>query len=161
MGLRGNIRHRSNVGGEDWLRRLVLSRTGARRECEFQYLKRYCKIEEISNEPKVLRFIPEQEYSMSESALMFRLSTIVSTDYFVTAEFALGHLAHAINIPLQQIEQQGLTLPRDATTVFVCRSGVRSLKACALARRAGLIAPLQLEGGLLAWKAAVEPSLPL
>jgi rhodanese-related sulfurtransferase len=45
--------------------------------------------------------------------------------------------------------------------VFMCRSGARSLKACALARRAGLADPLQLEGGLLAWKATVEPSLPL
>ena len=76
-------------------------------------------------------------------------------------EFALGHLAQAINIPLAQIERSDSQLPRHATVVFMCRSGVRSLKACALARRAGIHRPLQLEGGLLAWKAAVEPSMPL
>ncbi|HEX4023251.1 MAG TPA: molybdopterin-synthase adenylyltransferase MoeB [Steroidobacteraceae bacterium] len=76
-------------------------------------------------------------------------------------EFAVGHLPRAVNIPLALIEQQGLSLPRETPTVFICRSGVRSLKACALARRAGMALPLQLEGGLLAWQAAVDPSLPL
>jgi adenylyltransferase/sulfurtransferase len=76
-------------------------------------------------------------------------------------EFARGHLPQAINIPLAHIEQQGLSLPPEAPTVFICRSGVRSLKAGALARRTGMTAVLQLEGGLLAWQAAVEPSLPL
>jgi adenylyltransferase/sulfurtransferase len=77
------------------------------------------------------------------------------------AEFERGHLAQAINIPLGQIERQATTLPREVPTVFLCRSGARSLKACVLARRAGLSEPLQLEGGLLAWKANVDASLPL
>jgi len=76
-------------------------------------------------------------------------------------EFAAGHLPHALNIPLARIEQQRVQLPREGTVVFMCRSGVRSLKACALARRAGVQEALQLEGGLLAWKAAVQSSLPL
>ena len=75
-------------------------------------------------------------------------------------EFAVGHLPQAIKIPLTSIEQKGLSLPRETPTVFICRSGVRSLKAGALARRAGMAAVLQLEGGLLAWQASVEPSLP-
>jgi molybdopterin/thiamine biosynthesis adenylyltransferase/rhodanese-related sulfurtransferase len=77
------------------------------------------------------------------------------------AEFVAGHLPGASNIPLGQIEELGATLPRTGPVVFMCRSGARSLRACALARRAGLEQPLQLEGGLLAWKAAVEPSLSL
>ena len=77
------------------------------------------------------------------------------------AEFVTGHLTGAINIPLGQIERSGAMLPRHERVVFMCRSGARSLKACALARRAGVAEPLQLDGGLLAWKAAVEPSLML
>lgn len=80
---------------------VVLTRSGARRDCEHQYLTRYCKIEEISNEPKVLNQIPEEEYLMSESALMFRLSTIVSSDYFVVAEFSLGHISHQLPVLVQ------------------------------------------------------------
>ena len=75
------------------------------------------------------------------------------------AEFVTGHLPGAINIPLGQIERSGAMLPRHDTLVFMCRSGARSLKACALARRAGVAEPLQLDGGLLAWKETVEPSL--
>ena len=75
-------------------------------------------------------------------------------------EFELGHLPRAINIPLGEIERRLPELPRDQTLVFMCRSGARSLRACALARRVG-IEPLQLEGGLLAFKAAVDPSLRL
>jgi molybdopterin/thiamine biosynthesis adenylyltransferase/rhodanese-related sulfurtransferase len=77
------------------------------------------------------------------------------------AEFVLGHLRGASNIPLAEFEQQGARLPLQGPVVFMCRSGARSLRACALAGRAGLEQPLQLEGGLLAWKAAIEPSLPL
>jgi len=76
-------------------------------------------------------------------------------------EFTVGHLPRAVNIPLTLIEQQGLSLPRETPAVFLCRSGARSLKACALARRAGMTMPLQLEGGLLAWREAVEPGFAL
>ncbi len=75
------------------------------------------------------------------------------------AEFALGHLPRAVNIPLGRFEQPGVALPGALELVFVCRSGVRSLRACALARRAGGPEALQLEGGLLAWQAGVDPSL--
>jgi adenylyltransferase/sulfurtransferase len=76
------------------------------------------------------------------------------------AEFATGHLAGAINLPLGQLERGGAQWPRQRA-VFLCRSGARSLRACALARRAGVEEPLQLEGGLLAWKASIDASLVL
>jgi molybdopterin/thiamine biosynthesis adenylyltransferase/rhodanese-related sulfurtransferase len=99
--------------------------------------------------------------SAAELAVRLTQSNLTLIDVREPAEFALGHLPRAINIPLAQIEQQRAPLPHAGPTVFICRSGVRSLKACALARRAGVSEPLQLEGGLLAWKSAVEPSLPL
>ena len=77
------------------------------------------------------------------------------------SEFLSGHLHGAINIPLGQIAQAGVSLPRREPVVFMCRSGARSRRACALAQRAGVAEPLQLEGGLIAWQAAVEPSLHL
>lgn len=76
-------------------------------------------------------------------------------------EFALDHLAGAVNVPIGQIERGERTWADEDTVVFVCRSGVRSLRACALARRSGLPGALQLEGGLLAWQATVQPSLRL
>ena len=75
-------------------------------------------------------------------------------------EFALGHLPRALNIPLGDLERRLAELPRGEPLVFMCRSGARSLRACALARRAGF-EPRQLDGGLLAFRAAVDPSLRL
>ncbi len=102
-----------------------------------------------------------QRISAEELAARLAQADLTLIDVRDPAEFALGHLPRAINIPLAQIEQRAAPLPHGGPTVFVCRSGVRSLKACALARRAGVAEPLQLEGGLLAWKSSVQPSLPL
>jgi molybdopterin/thiamine biosynthesis adenylyltransferase/rhodanese-related sulfurtransferase len=77
------------------------------------------------------------------------------------AEFAASHLPRAINIPLDSIEHHSRQLPRAGTAIFMCRSGVRSRQACALASRMGVDEAWQLEGGLLAWKAEVDPSLRL
>jgi sulfur-carrier protein adenylyltransferase/sulfurtransferase len=96
---------------------------------------------------------------------MLGQQSMVLVDVREPAEFATGHLPQAVNVPLGQIERElqrgNPTLPRDRTLVFLCRSGARSLKACAFARRSGYENILQLEGGLLAFKDAVDPSLPI
>jgi adenylyltransferase/sulfurtransferase len=76
-------------------------------------------------------------------------------------EFAASHLPRAINIPVNSIEQHSRQLPNAGTVIFMCRSGVRSQRACALASRMGVSEAWQLEGGLLAWRAEVDPSLRL
>ncbi|KTC01162.1 ATP-binding protein [Pseudomonas syringae] len=99
--------------GSDEQPMVILARQTARRACEYQYLTKFCKIEEITNEPKVLSTVPEGEYSLSESALIFRLSSIVSTDYFVAADIRLGELSHNLPVlvvgktsPVQVVLQQ-------------------------------------------------------
>ena len=74
-------------------------------------------------------------------------------------EFEAGHLEGSVNIPLGQLPQRLAGLAPGAAPVFICRSGGRSLAACQMALRAGLAAPANLEGGLLAWAAEVDPSL--
>lgn len=87
--------------GSDEQPMIILARQTARRDCEYQYLTLFCSIEEISNEPKILSTVPESEYSLSESALAFRLSTIVSSDYFVSADIRLGELSHGLPVLVQ------------------------------------------------------------
>lgn len=77
---------------------VTLSRQSPRRDCEYQYLTKYCSIEEIKDEPKILKIAPEKDYSFSESALTFRISSILSNDYFVMANLQLGDLSH--NLPV-------------------------------------------------------------
>lgn len=74
-------------------------------------------------------------------------------------EFEAGHLAGAVNIPLAEIGDRLQEIPVDATPVFICRSGARSLVASGIAVRAGRSGVCNLEGGLLAWSAEVDPAL--
>ncbi len=76
-------------------------------------------------------------------------------------EFAAGHLPAAINLPLGELEQDTGRIPREGAPVFVCRSGTRSRRACALALRAGIGDARALAGGLLAWRESEQPSLAL
>jgi sulfur-carrier protein adenylyltransferase/sulfurtransferase len=74
-------------------------------------------------------------------------------------EFSAGHVAGAINIPLSVLPQRLGEIAPDAAPIFMCRSGGRSLTACRLALGAQIAAPANLEGGLLAWAAEVDPAL--
>jgi adenylyltransferase/sulfurtransferase len=74
-------------------------------------------------------------------------------------EFAAGHLSGSVNIPLGELPQRLREIPPGARPVFICRSGGRSLAACQIAVRANIDSPTNLEGGLLAWAAQVDPSL--
>ncbi|NMF88170.1 ATP-binding protein [Aromatoleum petrolei] len=96
----GNDQSIINLGSDEQPM-VILARQTARRDCEYQYLTQFCSIEEISNEPKVLSVVPESEYSLSESALAFRLSTIVSSDYFVSTDIRFGELSHGLPVLVQ------------------------------------------------------------
>jgi molybdopterin/thiamine biosynthesis adenylyltransferase/rhodanese-related sulfurtransferase len=74
-------------------------------------------------------------------------------------EFSAGHLQGSVNIPLGQLPQQLAQIAPDAAPVFICRSGGRSLAACQMALQANIAAPANLEGGLIAWAAEVDPAL--
>ena len=74
-------------------------------------------------------------------------------------EFTSGHLDGARNIPLADLERRLREFAVGGMPVFVCRSGRRSLTACALALRNGIEAPAHLEGGLLAWAGEIDPNL--
>jgi len=76
-------------------------------------------------------------------------------------EFSTGHLEGAVNIPLGELPRRLAEIAPHNAPVFICRSGSRSLAACELALRAGVAAPANLEGGLLAWAAEIDPALPV
>jgi adenylyltransferase/sulfurtransferase len=86
-------------------------------------------------------------------------SGIVLIDVREPREFTIGHLPGARNIPLPDLERRLAELADGRTPVFVCRSGRRSLMACALALGKGIEAPAHLEGGLLAWAGEIDPGL--
>ena len=74
-------------------------------------------------------------------------------------EFSAGHLAGAVNIPVAELTARLQEIPAGSLPAFVCRSGARSLTACGIALRGGLAEAVNLEGGMLAWAAEVDPTL--
>ena len=89
-----------------------------------------------------------------------RASSLLLVDVREPREFAAGHLESARNIPLAELAER---LPEianaGATPVFMCRSGARSLTACNIALRGEIAEAINLDGGLLAWAAEIDPEL--
>ena len=75
------------------------------------------------------------------------------------AEWAAGHLPGALHIPLGELPQRLDEIASQADPVFICRSGGRSMAACQMALRANIRSPANLEGGMMAWAATIDPSL--
>jgi molecular chaperone HtpG len=84
-------------------RRIVmLSRNQQRRDCELGYLRKYCRIEELADQPKVLQVKPASSYSLAESALTFRLASILSGDYFLECTVKFGKISHGVPVLVTQ-----------------------------------------------------------
>lgn len=84
---------------------------------------------------------------------------ILVVDVREPREFAAGRLVGSLNIPLAELRGRLGEIPAQATPVFVCRSGARSMTACGVAASAGVGNACNLEGGLLAWAAEIDPAL--
>lgn len=71
-------------------------------------------------------------------------------------EFATGHIAGAVNIPLDTLESRLGEVPKDTPIVLYCRTGNRSAQAADLLEGAGY-SDIRDLGGILDWTAAGYP----
>ena len=62
-------------------------------------------------------------------------------------------------IPLNTLPEKLGELPKDQEIVFMCKMGGRSLRACQFAEQQGYRVT-NLQGGILAWSAEVDPKVP-
>lgn len=65
------------------------------------------------------------------------------------------------NIPLAQILIEKEKISKDKPVVVHCRSGKRSAQAILLLEREGYTNLSNLQGGILAWREAFDPSMPV
>ena len=74
-------------------------------------------------------------------------------------EYDAGHIANARHIPVGKIEGrlQELEKFKSKPIVVVCRSGMRSNRACSVLRKHGFTGVHNLEGGINAWQQASLP----
>ncbi|AHE97219.1 ATP-binding protein [Thioalkalivibrio paradoxus] len=77
---------------------ILLTKVSPRRDCEISYLRHFCKIEELSDDPKVLVISPESEISIAQKALAFRVGSILSGDYFLEAQVRYGTISHGLPV---------------------------------------------------------------
>ena len=83
---------------------------------------------------------------------------IVLVDVREPNETAVERIPGATLLPLSRFDPAALPDPAGRTLVFSCASGIRSVKACEIARAAGLPYDAHLAGGLKAWKSAGLPT---
>lgn len=87
-------------------------------------------------------------------------SGVVLLDVREDDEWAAGHIAGAVHVPMMQVPQRlqfdpGPLTP-DAAIVVICKVGGRSAQVTAWLRHQGYDAA-NLAGGMLAWAAAGRP----
>jgi len=69
-------------------------------------------------------------------------------------EFAAGHIAGAVLMPLGTLPDHYLQIPKGVNLVVYCRSGHRSAQAVSFLRDHGYDKAVSLAGGFTAWSAA-------
>ncbi len=83
----------------------------------------------------------------------------VVVDLRPMADYAKGHIIHAINIPMngftKQIQQ--LEKHREKPIILSCRSGAQSSLAYKQLRKSGFERAYTLKGGIMAWQSANLP----
>ena len=100
---------------------------------------------------KPLAKTPLIDASEVRSAL---LDGAVALDVREPDEFAAGHVADAISIPLGQLSARTDELPNDRPIVAYCGHGERSASGVSILERAGFDKLLNMDGGFGAWEKA-------
>lgn len=106
--------------------------------------------------------MPRSGYEAAEIDPGQALQYIVANNAMVLdvrepAEYARGHVSHAVNIPQHQLADRLAELPRDRELLIVCQGGVRSLRCAQFLEQAGYTRATSLHGGTAAWLEAKLP----
>jgi adenylyltransferase/sulfurtransferase len=75
-------------------------------------------------------------------------------------EHKIASIPGARLIPLGEFAKHVAEFDPQADIVIHCKSGMRSARACGVLRNAGFTNVRNMKGGILAWSAHVDPSVP-
>ena len=70
------------------------------------------------------------------------------------AEWQAGHIASAVNVPLNTLESHAAEIPRDEPVAVLCAGGFRSSIGTSILERQGFTKITNVVGGMAAWKNA-------
>jgi rhodanese-related sulfurtransferase len=103
----------------------------------------------------------EAEISVREAAELLRKNPNAKlVDVRTDEEYSLAKIPGAVLINNYEKLETLKGWPRDTTLVVHCHHGIRSLDAAATFRDLGFTDVKSLRGGIEAWSAEVDPSIP-
>lgn len=76
-------------------------------------------------------------------------------------ELAIAKLPVTVNIPMGQIPQRLDDLPKDKDILVFCHHGNRSRRVGDFLLQNGFTKVLNVAGGIAAWSADIDPSVPM
>ncbi len=98
------------------------------------------------------------EINVATANLLRGRQDVLFVDVRSAAEFEMGHVPEARNIPASELVQRLSELPRDQAIILLCRSGRRSGAAAEVLRSEGFRNVYNVIGGLRAWQKAGLPA---
>ena len=84
---------------------LILARNNPRRKCEQGFLNACAKVNSVSDRPVVKGRRSRSQLSLAESALSYRVSTILEADYFVTSTVQFGSISHGLPVLVENLSK--------------------------------------------------------
>jgi rhodanese-related sulfurtransferase len=116
---------------------------------------------------KVVAFIKESadlekdlEISAAEAAHLLKQGAIKILDVRTPEEYQIAHVEGSVLVDQAIAQEIVSTWPADSRLVTMCHHGVRSLDAAAYLRGHGFKNTRSMSGGIDAWAATVDPSVP-
>jgi rhodanese-related sulfurtransferase len=107
----------------------------------------------MSDQPPSVRDLTPEEVARGLAE-----GRMVLVDVREPNETALERFPGAVIVPLSAFDPVAIPEPEGREVVFACRSGRRSVTASLAAQEQGFPYGSHLAGGILAWKAAGQPT---
>ena len=101
--------------------------------------------------PGILANAPSPDIDHDALQRALEEGSVVVVDVREPHEFAVGHIAGALNLPLSSFQPEDL--PQDKTPVLICQVGARSAAALRQAVGAGAANARHYPGGMSGWRA--------
>ena len=99
-----------------------------------------------------------REVGTLEATQLINHQNAVVLDVREDSEFYAGHIPHSVHVPLRQLAKHAeLEKYKDRPVIAICRSGMRSGRACGVLRKKGFEQVYNLAGGITAWERANMP----
>lgn len=112
----------------------------------------------MTQSPEPLEIEPTDVRALAQDAA----ASWLLVDCRTVEEHATARIAGAVLIPMQELPTRFAEIEawRDRTVVVHCHHGVRSLRVVRWLRERGFARSRSLRGGIEAWAAEIDPSVP-